>query len=201
MIFLESKYPQHPDLKKLSMAKKFAIVLQYSVILKVNLHRSSIVKKNTNILFKLYQFLSLSPVTLSSLFFFLLFFYYFHSLIQFLPLSRPSLPFHFFFLSIFPWIKGLMWWQMGLMWWSSWVWCGRGFLWWWQHGSVVLICVVEWRVGDQRGGFIDRCGGVVVSEIEVMEVMVVSGLDSSLSNLLFKPIFFKPKTHAHEHHH
>ena len=153
MIFLESKYPQHPDLKKLrgclvcvfkqqfsvfkqhftyfntlfhphvfpqiflnnnfqflnthtkralSIAKKFAIVLQYGVILKVNLHRSSIVKKNTNILFKLYQFLSLSPVTLSSLFFLLLFFYYFHSLIQSLPLSCPSLPFHFFFLSIFP---------------------------------------------------------------------------------------------------
>ena len=61
---------------------------------------------------------------------------------------------------------------------------------------MVLICVAEWRVGDQRGGFIDRCGGVVVSEIEVMEVMVVSGVDSSLSNLLFKP-----KTHAHEHHH
>ena len=98
MTFLESKNPQHPDLKNLSIAKKFAIVLQYSVILKVNLHRSSIVKKNTNILFKLYQFLSLSPVTLSSLFFLLLFFYYFHSLIQSLPLSRPSLPFHFFFL-------------------------------------------------------------------------------------------------------
>ena len=33
---------------------------------------------------------------------------------------------------------------------------------------MLLIGVVEWRGGDQRGGFIDQCGGVVVSEIGVM---------------------------------
>ena len=106
MTFLESKNPQHPDLKNLSIAKKFAIVLQYSVILKVNLHRGSIVKKNTNILFKLYQFLSLTGYTLISFLFFYYFFYYFHSLIQSLPLSRPSLPFHFFFPLYFPLNQG-----------------------------------------------------------------------------------------------
>ena len=142
MIFLESKYPQHPDLKKLSIAKKFAIVLQYGVILKVNLHRSSIVKKNTNILFKLYQFLSLSPVTLSSLFFFIFYFFiiFIHSFNP-SPSLVPLFPFIFFFLSIFPWIKGLMWW-------SSWVWCGGGFPWWWDGWLRVTVWVVgllAWR--------------------------------------------------------
>ena len=118
MIFLESKYPQHPDLKKLSIAKKFAIVLQYSVILKVNLHRSSIVKKNTNILFKLYQFLSLSPVTLSSLFFFFIIFLLFsftHSIPP--PLSSLS-SLSFFFSSLFS-LESRVW--CG----GRWVWCGE----------------------------------------------------------------------------
>ena len=93
--------------------------LCYSAILLVELHCSTIVK--IKLIFYSVFTLSIplfhSPVTfsspLSSFFFF--FFFFFSSLIQSLPLSRPSLPFSFFFLSIFPWIKGLMWWQMGLM--------------------------------------------------------------------------------------
>ena len=82
---------------------------------------------------------------------------------------------------------------MGLMWWRVSVVVAEWVVWRHGFGSAVLIGVVEWQGGDQRGGFIDRCGGVVVSEIRVM---VVSSVGSSLSDLLFKP-----KAHAHEHHH
>ena len=99
----------------------------YSVILKVELHCSSIVKRKTNILLVLTLSiplsLSLSLVTLSSPHFFFLFLL-FSSLIQSLPLSRSSLPFHIFPL-YFPLNQGfdvvVDGFDVGLMWWRVFV--------------------------------------------------------------------------------
>ena len=57
--------------------------------------------------------------------------------------------------------------------------CYGGFVWWWL------------------GFFAWCCGWVCL----VPWLGLLGGSASSLSYLLFKPIFFKPKTHAHEHHH
>ena len=57
--------------------------------------------------------------------------------------------------------------------------CYGGFMWWWL-------------------GFFTWCCGWVCL---VPWLGLLGGPASSLSYLLFKPIFFKPKTHAHEHYH
>ena len=98
----------------------------YSVILKVELHCSSIVKRKTNILLVLTLSIplsfSLTGHTLISTFFF--FFFFFSSLIQSLPLSRSSLPFHIFPL-YFPLNQGFDvvadGFDVGLMWWRVFV--------------------------------------------------------------------------------
>ena len=98
----------------------------YSVILKVELHCSSIVKRKTNILLILTLSipLSLSHRSHSHLHIFFFFFFFFSSLIQSLPLSRSSLPFHIFPL-YFPLNQGfdvvVDGFDVGLMWWRVFV--------------------------------------------------------------------------------